>query len=183
MATYARNCGIVSNQFAANLPRNLLVKRIENRLRFDRIMATSLWSHILAHSSCNVTVVGIYHSRCNDQQFRCSQALNLRHRYCEIFGNVHRLYSTLPVTLLTSRRRHVAMQSIRHLAASSACRLCRCSAHARTCLSVDYYNGQRYRMMDVHLSLDYGTTHYVKAHCNYRPYYIRRAVDILNLIR
>ena len=78
MATYARNCGIVSNQFAANLPRNLLVKRIENRLKIDRIMATSLWSHILAHSSCNVTVVGIYHSRCNDQQFRCSQALNLR---------------------------------------------------------------------------------------------------------
>jgi len=37
------------NLFTANLPRNLPVKKIENRLRFDRIMAMSSWPHFLAH--------------------------------------------------------------------------------------------------------------------------------------
>jgi len=35
--------------FSANLPGNLLVKKLVNRLRYDRIMAVSLWSHFLAH--------------------------------------------------------------------------------------------------------------------------------------
>ena len=35
--------GIFSNQFSANLPRNLLAKKFVNRLRFDRIIAMSLW--------------------------------------------------------------------------------------------------------------------------------------------
>ena len=43
--TYARCGGNYSNQFTANLPRNLLVKKIVNRLRFDRIVAMSLWPH------------------------------------------------------------------------------------------------------------------------------------------
>jgi len=43
VATYARIDGIFNNQFTANLQRNLLVKKIVNRLTFDRIMAVSLW--------------------------------------------------------------------------------------------------------------------------------------------
>jgi len=34
---------------AANLPRNLPVKKIVNRLRFDIIMVISLWPRFLAH--------------------------------------------------------------------------------------------------------------------------------------
>jgi len=41
--------GIFNNQFTANLPRNLPVKKMKNRYRFDRIMAMSLWTHCLAH--------------------------------------------------------------------------------------------------------------------------------------
>ena len=44
-ASYAiyENCGgILSNQFAANLLENLPVKKIENRLRFDKNMTMSL---------------------------------------------------------------------------------------------------------------------------------------------
>jgi len=37
--------GIFNNVFTANLPRKLPLKKIENRLRFDRIMAMSLWPH------------------------------------------------------------------------------------------------------------------------------------------
>jgi len=37
------------NLFTANLPKNLPVKKIETRLRFDRIMAMSSWPHFLAH--------------------------------------------------------------------------------------------------------------------------------------
>jgi len=43
VATYARNVEIFNNQLTANLPRSLLLKKIENRLRFDRIVAMSLW--------------------------------------------------------------------------------------------------------------------------------------------
>jgi len=43
--TYARCGGIFNNNFTANLPRNLPVKKIEDRLRFDRITAMSLWSY------------------------------------------------------------------------------------------------------------------------------------------
>jgi len=45
VATYARCGGILNNDFTADLPRNLPVKKSENRLRFDRIMAMSLWPH------------------------------------------------------------------------------------------------------------------------------------------
>ena len=38
VATYARRAGIFNGKFTANLP----VKKTENRLSFDRIMATSL---------------------------------------------------------------------------------------------------------------------------------------------
>jgi len=41
VATYASSGGIVNNQFTANLPKNLPVKAFANRLRFDRIMASS----------------------------------------------------------------------------------------------------------------------------------------------
>jgi len=45
VATYAMSGGIFSNHFTANLPRNLPVNFFfENRLRFDEIMAMSLWS-------------------------------------------------------------------------------------------------------------------------------------------
>ena len=43
MATYAKNVGIFNNHFAANLRRNLTVKNVITRLRFDRIVAISLW--------------------------------------------------------------------------------------------------------------------------------------------
>jgi len=41
-----------SNRFTVNLPGNLAVKELENRLRFvrfDRILVTSLRPHFLAH--------------------------------------------------------------------------------------------------------------------------------------
>jgi len=43
LATYARCGGIFNIRFTANLPWNLSVKKIVNRLRFDRIMVMSLW--------------------------------------------------------------------------------------------------------------------------------------------
>ena len=43
MATYARKeWWDFNNDFIANLPRNLSVKKLENLLRFDRIMAMRL---------------------------------------------------------------------------------------------------------------------------------------------
>jgi len=45
VATYARRHELVNNHFTANLPRNLSVKKVVNRLRFDRIMAMSLWPY------------------------------------------------------------------------------------------------------------------------------------------
>ena len=45
VATYARFGDISNNHFTANLPRDLLVKKFEDRLRFDRIIAMRLWSH------------------------------------------------------------------------------------------------------------------------------------------
>ena len=47
MATSAGCDEIFSQHFTVNLPRNLSVKKIVNQLRFDRIMATSLWPHFL----------------------------------------------------------------------------------------------------------------------------------------
>jgi len=49
VATDARSGRIFNNRFTANLPRNLPMKEVVNRLRFDRIMATSLWPYFLAH--------------------------------------------------------------------------------------------------------------------------------------
>ena len=49
VATYARFCGIFNMLVTANLPRNLPVKKIVNRLRFGRIMVMSLWPRFLAH--------------------------------------------------------------------------------------------------------------------------------------
>jgi len=46
VATYARCGGIFNNDFTANLSRNLLVIKVENRLIFDRIVAVSLWPHM-----------------------------------------------------------------------------------------------------------------------------------------
>jgi len=43
VATYARCDGIFDIHLTANLPRNLPVKVVFNRLRFDRSMVTSLW--------------------------------------------------------------------------------------------------------------------------------------------
>ena len=41
--------GMFVIHLTANLLRNLPVKKFLNRLRFDRIMVTSLWSRFLAH--------------------------------------------------------------------------------------------------------------------------------------
>ena len=49
VATYLKCGGVFNNDFTANLPRNLPVKKFENRLKFERIMATSLWHHFLVH--------------------------------------------------------------------------------------------------------------------------------------
>jgi len=50
MATCARCGGICNNHFTTNLQRNFPLKiKLENRLRFDSIMAMSLWPHFLAH--------------------------------------------------------------------------------------------------------------------------------------
>jgi len=49
VATYARYVGIFNMLLTANLPRNLPVKKIVNRLRFDRIMVMSQWPRFLAH--------------------------------------------------------------------------------------------------------------------------------------
>ena len=43
VATYARRGGIFNIHLTVNLPRNLPVKKVAHRLRFDRIMVMSLW--------------------------------------------------------------------------------------------------------------------------------------------
>jgi len=49
VATDAR-CGEIFNiHLTANLPKNLPVKKIVNRLRLDRIMVMRLWPAVLAH--------------------------------------------------------------------------------------------------------------------------------------
>ena len=45
VATYARCGGIFNILLTTNLPKNLPVNFFQNRLRFDRIMVTSLWPH------------------------------------------------------------------------------------------------------------------------------------------
>jgi len=49
VATYARCGGIINIHLTANLLQNLPVKKILNRLRFDRIMVISLWPRFLDH--------------------------------------------------------------------------------------------------------------------------------------
>jgi len=41
--------GFSVNHFTADLPGYLPVKKNENQLSFDRIVAMSLWPHFLAH--------------------------------------------------------------------------------------------------------------------------------------
>ena len=50
--TYARSGGVFNKYSTTNLPRNLAVTKIENRLRFDRVMVMSLWPYFLAHPIC-----------------------------------------------------------------------------------------------------------------------------------
>jgi len=59
VATYARCAGIFNMHLTANLPRNLSVKRIVNRLRFDGIMVTSLWPRFFGPPCVFTTVVGL----------------------------------------------------------------------------------------------------------------------------
>jgi len=47
VAGYARSGGISNNQIAAKFTK---VKKSENPLRFDGIIAVSLWRHFLAHA-------------------------------------------------------------------------------------------------------------------------------------
>ena len=49
VATYARISGILNNQFTANVPGNLPLKKIANRLRFGRIMAMRCGLTFLSH--------------------------------------------------------------------------------------------------------------------------------------
>jgi len=45
VATYAKSGGIFNNLFSADLPENLPVKKMVNRLGFDRVTDISLWPH------------------------------------------------------------------------------------------------------------------------------------------
>ena len=55
VATYAMCSWMFNIHLTASLLRNLPVKFFfVNRLRFDRIMVTSLWSRFLAHPVCNI---------------------------------------------------------------------------------------------------------------------------------
>jgi len=49
VVTYARCAGMFNYHLTANLLRNLPVKKIVNRLRFDRITVISLRPRFLAH--------------------------------------------------------------------------------------------------------------------------------------
>jgi len=49
LGTYARCGGIFNIHVTTYLPRNLPVKVIFNRLKFDKIMVMSLCPHFLAH--------------------------------------------------------------------------------------------------------------------------------------
>jgi len=52
VATYARCGGIFKNHFTANLLQNLPMEKIENQLRFDRLMAMSLLPSIFYETQC-----------------------------------------------------------------------------------------------------------------------------------
>jgi len=66
VATYARCGWIFNNRFTENVPRNLPVKKMcVNRLRFDRIMATSLWPYFVGppctcRPSCKIRPILAY---------------------------------------------------------------------------------------------------------------------------
>jgi len=49
VAIYDRGGGIYNNVFIANFLENLPVKKIKNRLRFDRVSAKRLVSSFLGH--------------------------------------------------------------------------------------------------------------------------------------
>jgi len=58
VATYARSGGIFNNQLTAKITKeSSSEKNFVNRLRFDRIMATSLWPHFLGHSVCTKSML------------------------------------------------------------------------------------------------------------------------------
>ena len=60
VATYARCGEIFNNHFTANLPKNLSVKNMVNRLRFGRIMAMSLWPHFFGPLLDNDNIFVLY---------------------------------------------------------------------------------------------------------------------------
>ena len=49
VATYAGGGWIFNIDLTTNLPKHFPIKTFFNRSRFDRIMVTSLWPHLLAH--------------------------------------------------------------------------------------------------------------------------------------
>jgi len=74
VATYARCGGIFNNDFTANLLRNLLVIKVENRLIFDRIMAVSLWPHM------KMPDMKLQNIRIENEVFCC---YFLKHKLCQ----------------------------------------------------------------------------------------------------
>ena len=61
--------------FAANLTRYLPVKKFVNRLKLDKIMATSLWTHFNG-SPCTSTAIDVTQRNYNDIIMNKSTALN-----------------------------------------------------------------------------------------------------------
>jgi len=58
VATYAKYGWIFTDNFIANLPSNLPVKKCENGLRFDRIVAVSLWPHLFVPGDVTLVKYG-----------------------------------------------------------------------------------------------------------------------------
>jgi len=56
VATYARCDGIFNIHLTTNLPRNLPVKKIQHRFRFDRTVTMSLWHHFFG-ACCSLYVI------------------------------------------------------------------------------------------------------------------------------
>jgi len=60
VAAYATCDGIFNMHLPANLPGNLPVKNLVNRLRFDRIMVMSPWPRFLAHPVCLTSLISLF---------------------------------------------------------------------------------------------------------------------------
>jgi len=69
VATYARCDATFNIHLTANLPRNLPVKRILHRLRFDRIMVVSLCPRFFAHPDCTGQSISIAFPNCETLTF------------------------------------------------------------------------------------------------------------------